>query len=127
MRPRNAHHWATRWGPRSSAALLSGSLSARQGESGKQVGDAVDDHAIDDRRARRDADERKACQAPFADFVGDADDLIVAHADRLGELAENVAWRRPGTAQNIHVEMDVDCLRAAIGILEGAAEAIDAE
>src|SRR5262245_46628081 len=127
MRRHSAPHSATRSGSRSSPGSLCGLLAAGQGKATEKVGDAVDDDAIDHRRAGRDADEGKACKASLADLMGDADDLIVAHADRLGQLAENVARRRTGTTQHIHVEVDAHRLRTAIGIAERSTETIDAE
>src|SRR5690349_9791441 len=127
MQRRTAHHSATRSGSRSSPAPLAGSSTARKGEPGEQIGDAIDDNAIDHGRTGWNADEGKAGKTTLADLMGDADDFIIAHADRLRELAEDVAGCRACATQHVHIEVDVDRVRAAIRILERLTEAIDAE
>jgi len=57
--------------------------------------------------------------------VGDANHLVVRHADRLGQLAEDVAGRRAGATEDVHVEVDVDGLRVDVGVMELLAQPLD--
>ena len=85
---------------RAESKTATGGLRARRGrpirrlsqlakrESGGEVHDDVDDQSVHHGRAGRNADEAHPGQPALSDFVGDSDGLVVGHAHRFGQLAQ---------------------------------------
>jgi hypothetical protein len=59
--------------------------------------------------------------------VRDADHLVVRHADRLGQLAQEIAGRGARAADHVHVEVHVHRIGAGVRVVQFLHEAVDPE